>query len=199
MSLRRTIKAGTFAFCLLLTAVPVALAWVEKRVWNGQGLFALFSQLLAVVPGAPGVQLRAAFYFATLDRCHWEVHIGFGSLFVHRGAELGRHVSTGAYCVIGHATIGDGVRLASRVSIPSGKRQHLDERGALSAATHFDRVQVGPDCWVGEGAILLADVGPRSIVSAGAVVTHPLPGGCLAGGNPAKVLRQLGDDQPRER
>ena len=55
--------------------------------------------------------------------------------------------------------------------------------------TRYDRVSIGARCWVGEGAIVLADVGADSIVAAGAVVVKPIPAACLAGGNPAQVLR----------
>jgi acetyltransferase-like isoleucine patch superfamily enzyme len=102
---------------------------------------------------------------------------------------LARNVSMGVYCVIGHATIGAGTRLASRVSVPSGKRQHLDDAGSLSDDNRFERVTIGPGCWIGEGAILLADVGERCIVSAGAVVIKPVGAGCVVGGNPARVLK----------
>jgi acetyltransferase-like isoleucine patch superfamily enzyme len=36
----------------------------------------------------------------------------------------------------------------------------------------------------------MADVGPKTIVGAGAVVTTPLPGGVIAAGVPARVVRQ---------
>jgi acetyltransferase-like isoleucine patch superfamily enzyme len=191
MSVRQAIKGTVFGLAAGLMALPALLCYLEKRLYGGDLVFLLFGQSLAVVPGYPGVQLRAAFHALTLEQCAWQVHIGFGTLFMHRGARVAQRVSTGAYCVLGHVTLGEGVRLASRVSIPSGKRQHLDEHGRLSDTNQFDRVSVGAGAWVGEGAILLADVGSGSIVSAGAVVVNALPAQCLAGGNPARVLREL--------
>ena len=35
----------------------------------------------------------------------------------------------------------------------------------------------------------MANIGERSIVSAGAVVIEDMPGGAIIGGNPAKVLK----------
>jgi acetyltransferase-like isoleucine patch superfamily enzyme len=135
--------------------------------------------------------VRAAFYWTALERCSWETHVGFGSHFTHRAAAMGAHVSMGSYCVLGHVDLGPNVIMASRVSIPSGKRQHFDEQGNFSVAPIFERVTIGPQTWIGEGAIILADVGRRCIVSAGAVVTKAIGEGALIGGNPARVIKQL--------
>lgn len=188
---RAAVKAAVFAVALLLVLPLIVLAWLEKRLSRGEIVFLLCAQFLAVVPGFPGQWLRGAYYFGTLDQCSWEVRFGFGTLFTHRGAVIGRRVSTGAYCVIGHAHVGEDVMIGSRVSIPSGKRQHLDEAGRLAPVTRFEQVKVGSHCWVGEGAIVLAEVGAGSIVSAGAVVIDAMPDGKLIGGNPARVIRDI--------
>ena len=189
-ALRGLAKRVAFAACLAAAGPLVLLAWLERRLSRGESVFTGLSQLLALVPTRLGTGLRGAFYFGTLDRCHWETHVGFGTIFSHRAARLGERASLGAYCVVGHADIGARTMIGSRVSIPSGKRQHLDADGRLAASGQFDTVSVGPGSWIGEGAILLADVGARAIVSAGAVVVQPVPDGCVAGGNPARVLRE---------
>jgi acetyltransferase-like isoleucine patch superfamily enzyme len=191
MNLRRIFKLLAFAAAALMVLPLSALAWLEKRLWSGEALFSTGAQFLAWMPGPVGVYLRGGYYWATLDRCTWEAHVGFGSIFTHRGATLEPRVSTGVYCVIGHASIGAGTRLASRVSIPSGKRQHLGEDGAIADVTRYDTVRIGAGCWIGEGAIVLADVGDRTLVSAGAVVTREMPAGSLVGGNPAVIIKQL--------
>lgn len=195
---RRLVKRLAFGICLVLVSPLAAAAWVEKRISRRESVFVAGGQFLALFPGYTGVFLRAAYYFATLDRCSWEVHVGFGSLFTHRSASLGSNVSTGAYCIIGHADIGRDVMIASRVSIPSGKRQHLDHVGGISAEPRFERVAIGKGCWIGEGAIIMAGVGERCIVSAGAVIVREMPAGCLVAGNPAAVIRELnsGRDVP---
>ncbi len=188
---RRAVKAGVFALALLAMLPLIAFAWLEQRLTRTEVIFALFAQALAVVPGFPGHWLRAAYYFGTLDRCSWEVRIGFGTLFSHRSVTIARHVSMGAYCMIGHARIGEDVMIGSRVSIPSGKRQHLDEQGRLAPVARFEPVAIGAHCWIGEGAIVLADVGSGCIVSAGAVVIDAAPSAKLIGGNPARVIRDV--------
>jgi acetyltransferase-like isoleucine patch superfamily enzyme len=192
--LRRGLKAAVFAVSLLLVSPLVVLLWLEKRLLRSEALFLLCSQAVAVLPGFLGRWLRGAYYFGTLDRCSWETHIGFGCLFTHRAAVLGSRVSMGAYCILGHVDIGDDVMIGSRVSIPSGKRQHLDDEGRLTELTRFECVSVGSKCWIGEGAILVASVGMQCIVSAGAVVTKDMPSRSVIGGNPARVLRSIDQD-----
>jgi virginiamycin A acetyltransferase len=197
MSLRQMMKRLAFVASSLLVAPLLLVVWLEKQLSVSEQFFLFCSQLLAFVPGLPGVWLRAAYYWGTLDACHWEVHFGFGSLFTHRGASVGCRSSTGSYCVLGHAVIGKRVMIGSRVSVPSGKRQHLGADGRLATdAGVFDRVSIGDECWIGEGAIVLADVGRRCIVSAGAVVIKPVADGSLVGGNPAKVLRPVDEGAP---
>lgn len=190
---RGAVKRFVFVASLALTLPLVVAVWLEKQLSRGEQVFVLCAQLLAVLPGLPGAWLRGAFYFGTLDACSSETHVGFGSVFTHRGASLGRRASMGCYCVIGHADIGEGVMIGSRVSIPSGKRQHFDAEGRLSADAHvFDRLSIGDRCWIGEGAIILADVGGECVVSAGAVVSRAMPGGHLIAGNPARAVGRIG-------
>lgn len=188
---RRTVKATVFAICVLLVAPLLLLDWLEKTLTRSESLFAGISQLLALVPGPVGVWLRAAFYFGAFKHCSWETHVGFGSIFTHRGASLGRQASMGSYCVVGHADIGAQVMMASRISIPSGKRQHFDDSGQVTAEPRFDTVKIGAHTWIGEGAIVMADVGSHCVVSAGAVVVKTIPDGSLVGGNPGRVLKQI--------
>jgi UDP-3-O-[3-hydroxymyristoyl] glucosamine N-acyltransferase len=189
---RKLVKLTVFAACLALVAPFIALTWLEKHVSRGEMLFNLFAQFLALWPGRLGSYLRGAYYFGTLDRCSWETHVGFGSIFTHRGGALGTRASMGSYCVLGRAHIGAEVMMGSRVSIPSGKRQHIDDEGKLTSNSTFETVTVGARTWVGEGAIIVANIGSDCIVSAGAVVIKEMPGGVIIGGNPARIIRELG-------
>jgi hypothetical protein len=190
--MRKVLKACAFIASLLVVSPLVGGAYLERRLSAGETWFTLFAQLLALVPGVLGVYLRGAYYFRTLDECSWETHLGFGTHFTHRGGALGAHVSTGSYCVLGHAKIGPAVMIGSRVSIPSGKRQHLDPGGGLGADTRYDAVCVGEHSWLGEGAIIMASIGRSCIVAAGAVVTTAVPDCVMVGGNPARVIKVLG-------
>jgi len=51
-------------------------------------------------------------------------------------------------------------------------------------------IHIGEECYIGSGAIILANVniGDRVIIGAGSVVTHDIPSGKFAAGVPAKVI-----------
>ena len=190
--MRRLFKLLLHAIAVLLVSPAIVLAWIEQALSKSEQVFVFFAQALAPMPGYPGVLLRAAYYWATTPGTSFEIHVGFGSVLVHRKTTLRARASMGAYCVIGHADIGEQVMMGSRVSVPSGKRQHLDEDGQLSTtAGQFDTVKIGRGTWVGEGAIIMADVGAQCIVSSGAIVTRAAPDRVALAGNPARVIKEL--------
>jgi len=189
--MKAVIKAMLFSAGVVLVSPLIVLCWIESRAGRSEVVFVGSAQLVALIPSHIGVVLRGAFYWAALTSCSREVHIGFGSLFTHRNARVADNVSTGSYCVLGHVDIGTGVMMGSRVSIPSGKRQHFGETGEIVTEARYETVRIGAGTWIGEGAIVLADVGQGSVVSAGAVVTKPMPEYSIVGGNPAQVIKVL--------
>ena len=76
-------------------------------------MFAACGELLALGPGWPGSIVRKAFYAATLAACADRFYIGFGTVFAHRAASVGRDVYIGPYGIIGTARIGDGAKIAT--------------------------------------------------------------------------------------
>lgn len=54
-------------------------------------------------------------------------------------------------------------------------------------------IEISDDVWIGARCQILKGVhiGARSIIAAGSVVTKDIPSDCIAGGNPAKVIRYI--------
>ncbi len=54
-------------------------------------------------------------------------------------------------------------------------------------------VTIGADVWIGGAAVILAgvEIGARSVIGAGSVVTRNVPEGVLAAGNPCRVIRRV--------
>jgi acetyltransferase-like isoleucine patch superfamily enzyme len=151
-----------------------------------------WSQAMSLFPGLLGVYLRRAFYRLVLPRCDEDACIGFGTIFSHPTAEVGRTVYIGPYCCLGDVTLEDDVLIASHVSISNGAAQHGTERLDVPIREQpgvYPRVTIGRDSWVGERSVVLADVGKHCVIGAGSVVTKPIPDYSVAVGVPARVMR----------
>lgn len=56
-------------------------------------------------------------------------------------------------------------------------------------------VHIGKNCWLGAGVIVLpgVSVGKNVVIGAGSIVTKDLPDNVVAVGNPAHILRKIGE------
>ena len=78
------------------------------------------------------------------------------------------------------------------MSIANGGGQHGIERLDIPIREQpgtWPRITIGRDSWIGDRAVVLADVGRQCVIGAGSVVTKPIPDRAIAVGNPAKVIR----------
>lgn len=185
--MKKLLKGATVAVFLAL-AFPMALLSGFGRV---ESVYRLFAHLCALAPAIPGDYLRIAYYRLTLERCSLEARIEFGSFFAHSQAVVNRQVYIGSYSILGRVVIGERTQIASAVQILSGRHQHArDAEGRIQGADTeaFQPVSIGPDCWIGAGAIVMADVGAGATIGAGSVVTKPIPPNTVAVGSPARVL-----------
>lgn len=91
--------------------------------------------------------------------------------------------------------IGKGSYIAPNVGLITTNHR-LDD---LDAHEPGQAIVLGERCWVGMGSVILPGVqlGPCTIVAAGAVVTSSFPeGNVVIGGVPAKVLKRLSASIP---
>jgi acetyltransferase-like isoleucine patch superfamily enzyme len=164
------------------------------RLTRSEDLFAGQGQGLALIPGKIGSYLRVAYYRMTLKKFPPNGYIGFGTYFAHPDCEVGRGYYFGAYCLIGMAYIGDHATIGSGVHILSGKNQHgFTEIGKpiQEQTGMFLKIRIGDNCWIGNNAVIMADLGRQTIVGAGSVVTTPAEDFVVLAGNPAKIISRL--------
>jgi acetyltransferase-like isoleucine patch superfamily enzyme len=156
------------------------------------GFFQGYSQLFSLWPGLTGNYLRRAFYRLTLRRCAPECSIGFGTVFATAKVEIASGVYIGTFGNVAHSFIGRDTLLGSHnVTVLGGKNQHGIDRLDVPIRLQpgrIEHVRIGEDVWIGNGAIIGADVGDHAVVAAGAVVVKPVPPWAIVGGNPARVL-----------
>jgi acetyltransferase-like isoleucine patch superfamily enzyme len=196
---KSVLKGLGIAVGLAVVALPALTCRAEAWLSGRDDIFVFWGQFFALSPGLPGKYLRKCFYFLTLRSCSLRCDLGFLSYFSDRRCEVGRGAYVGFGVSVGLASLGDGCLVGNRSSIINGGWQHT--LGSDGRLTPFDpssapRVRIGEETWIGEGAIVMADVGSRCIVGAGSVLSVPVPDGCLVAGNPARFIRRLVDNTP---
>ena len=192
--LRTALKTAVDAVALVVAMPFGVLSALEKRLLPGhEGMFRMCSQTLALLPGLPGLFVRRAFYRYALDGCHADCHIGFGALVTHREATIERGVYIGVWALVGSAHLREGTSVGSRASLLSGTDLHEYHDGQWTPADvrRLRQIVLGPHAYIGEAAVVMADVGAGTMVTAGAVVPAAVPAGIVVAGNPARFVRRL--------
>lgn len=182
--------ANLLAGILMLPAV----GWyvIACRFLGTERTFPGFSQCLSLLPGLVGAYLRRAFYRRVLPTCGDDVHISFGSVMSHPMTSLGARVYIGVGCMLGDVTLEDDVLVGSHVSVINGRHQHGIDRLDVPIREQpgeFPRITIGRDAWIGDRALVMANIGEQAVVGAGSVVTKPIPARAIAVGNPARIVR----------
>ncbi|MGI9289210.1 MAG: acyltransferase [Pseudomonadales bacterium] len=157
------------------------------------GVFQSFSQFLSIMPGKFGVYARAAFYSLACTKTSSDICISFLTLLSHADTEIEQGVYIGPQGNIGKCRIGKNCLFGSGVHILSGKSQHdfsdintpIQEQGG-----NFVKITIGEDSWVGNNAVVMANVGPKCVVAAGSVVTRDVEEFSIVAGNPATIIKK---------
>ena len=190
--MKAAIKALADLVAGLVVTPSVWLYRLGAVVLGGERAFPGWSQAWSLVPGLTGVYLRRAFYRRVLPRCGDGACLSFGTIISHPTAQIGRDVYVGAFCCLGDVTLEDDVLVSSHVSVINGAGQHGIDRLDIPVREQpgaWPRVTIGHDSWIGERAVVMADVGRHCVIGAGAVVTAPVPDYAIAVGMPARVVR----------
>lgn len=138
----------------------------------------------------------------------------------NEGITLGNRVYVGRnsiiYCKNGDIIVGDNVSISANSILFSSNRLEIKKNGVIASFVYvlsggeYDIHDTTPfafqkgtctkgplaieeGCWLGAGAKILdgANLGERCVVAAGAVVVRSMPGHCVVGGVPAKIIKEL--------
>lgn len=175
-----------------ILALPFILLQYLSSWFSKEGLFSSISQFLCLLPGKTGCYFRVAFYRYALSYCHPNIVIGFATIFSQRDTDIHEGVYIGPQCNIGKCKIDKNTLIASGVHIMSGNKQHLFDNLTTpiqQQGGEFEKITIGEDSWIGNGSLVMANIGKKCIIGAGSVVTKPIPDYSIAVGNPAKVIK----------
>jgi carbonic anhydrase/acetyltransferase-like protein (isoleucine patch superfamily) len=125
-----------------------------------------------------------------------------GHALVRGDVEFGAHTTVNPYAMIsGRVRCGDGVRIASHVSIVGFNHGFDDPDVPIHKQKHESLgIIIEDDVWIGANAVVLdgVTVGKGAVIAAGAVVSKDVPPLAIVGGVPAKVVRYRGQSTKGE-
>ena len=92
----------------------------------------------------------------------------------------------------GGITVGDNVFIGPKVTLATtGHGISPSLRRTLTSKP----IVIGDNVWIGANAVVLQGIaiGENSVVGAGSVVTKDVPANVVVAGNPAKIIRPIGE------
>lgn len=115
--------------------------------------------------------------------------------------EIGDNTRVNGSCIHAYKkiSIGKNCLIAANCQIFDGNGHDLsfpDVKKRINTTGGVKEIRIEDNVWIGINSIILPGVaiGYGSVIAAGSVVSKDIPPMCIAGGNPAKIIRQYEDD-----
>lgn len=163
----------------------------------------LFSLLNPKVQIDKAIRIGKGSEFIFHPRCQFRVKAGFKcgryatiAVLSTGYLEIGKDVGIGNFNQIichNHISIGDHTIFGPNVMVYDHNHQFSFETGVKRRNYDVSEINIGKNCWIGAGSIILKgiNIGDNCIIGAGSIVTKSIPDRCVVAGNPAKIIKQI--------
>lgn len=158
--------------------------------------FLTLSNMLAFLPGWPGMFTRRVWYKLNLRRCGKNLFVDFGGVFRTRKAEVGDNVYVGMYCLVGDVVMGDNVTISHQSYVMSERSQHGLSRSKpmnQQIKKTLERTKIGDDVWICLNCVIATDVAKGTVVGANSFVNKTFDEYSIIAGSPAKFIKKRPD------
>lgn len=187
------VKKAMFIIALFIVSPFIFFTRLEALIFGKdvEKIFSSCKEILSISPTIIGLYLRNAYYWAACDNVSADARFLFGSWVAHRKNTIGPGVVVGSYTFIGYASIGENVLFGAGVSVVSGKYQHGRPEQRVQTCQiqeQHEVIIIGKNSWIGQNAILMANVGENCTVGVGSVVMRDVPDNTTVLGNPARKV-----------
>jgi len=127
-----------------------------------------------------------------VELCTFSTESGTGEMVIGDHCLLSPGVRVSAAMRV---EIGDDCMLASGVYLTDADWHDVHDR--TRAPGRSAPIVLGRNVWIGDGAIVCkgVHVGENTVIGAGSVVVSDIPANSIAAGNPARVVRPLGEEE----
>ena len=134
------------------------------------------------------------------ENCYIEppFHANWGGKHVHFGKNVYANFNL-TMVDDTHIYVGDYTLFAPNVTVATAGHP-IDPELRARGLQYNAAVHIGKNCWIGAGALIMPGVtiGDNTVIGAGSVVTHDIPAGVVAVGNPCRVMREIGEKDKEE-
>lgn len=180
-----------FIFALIPALPFIIITRLEEIIFgkSTERVYTSCKEIMATIPTIAGRYIRLAYYKSVCTHIGLDVSLSFGSMLAHRDTVIRRGTTIGCYSIIGYADIGENTLFGARVSVVSGKYQHGhpgDRKNNSDVEEQYTKITIGANSWIGEGAIILSNIGRNCTVAAGSVLLKDAPDDTTFMGNPAR-------------
>lgn len=124
-------------------------------------------------------------------------HANFGGKHVHFGKNIYANFNL-TLVDDTHIYVGDYTMFGPNVTVATAGHPILPEL-RKEGYQYNAPINIGKNCWIGAGAIILPGItiGDNVVIGAGSIVTKDIPSNVVAVGNPCKVLREVNEEDKK--